>query len=255
MEHLIGFISVGLLICCLCLGLPLRAESMTLSLDTLSLSSGAGASAPAFSLAIQASGQNDAPVSFSPSHATSESARFDESPFPTTADDSKSGPISGQPLAGQRLGRITAYWAGEGDYYTARHLSATGVHLHGGHCAVDPRIIPYGSVVEIAGVGRFLAVDTGSAVIARKAARLAARTGEERDALVVDLFFESRKAAEAFATSAPPYISIRWQTPLRPSALSSAPVITPLSMQPRLGLPAEPLRSPVGGVNQSYAVR
>jgi cystine transport system substrate-binding protein len=61
---------------------------------------------------------------------------------------------------GGRLGRVTAYWAGEGDYDTGRLLSATGVRLHGGHCAVDPSIIPYGSMVEVAGVGKFLAVDT-----------------------------------------------------------------------------------------------
>jgi 3D (Asp-Asp-Asp) domain-containing protein len=108
---------------------------------------------------------------------------------------------------------VTAYWAGEGDYYTGRGLSSTGVHLHGGHCAVDPRIIPYGSVVKIAGVGTYLAVDTGSAVISREAAKGTGHTSEERNALVIDLFFESRHDGEHFAANGPKFASITWETP------------------------------------------
>jgi 3D (Asp-Asp-Asp) domain-containing protein len=119
----------------------------------------------------------------------------------------------GQAAAGGRLARVTAYWAAEGDYYTGRGMSATGVRLHDGHCAVDPRIIPYGSVVEIAGVGKFLAVDTGSAVISRTAAREGGHTSEERGAIVVDLYFESRTDGEKFAASASKYVSISWWTP------------------------------------------
>ena len=115
--------------------------------------------------------------------------------------------------AAGRLARMTAYWAGEGDYYTGRCISATGVHLHDGHCAVDPRIIPYGSVVEIAGVGKFLAVDTGSAVISRTAAREGGHTFEERNAIVIDLFFESPSDGEKFAAAASKYASITWWTP------------------------------------------
>jgi 3D (Asp-Asp-Asp) domain-containing protein len=112
-----------------------------------------------------------------------------------------------------RLARLTAYWAGEGDYYTGRCLSSTGIHLHGGHCAVDPSIIPYGSVVEIPGVGQFLAVDTGSAVISRAAAREAGHTREERGALVIDLFFEHRAEGERFAASGAKFVDISWWTP------------------------------------------
>ncbi len=119
----------------------------------------------------------------------------------------------GQAAAGGRLARVTAYWAGEGDYYTGRGISATGVRLHDGHCAVDPRIIPYGSVVEIAGVGKFLAVDTGSAVISRTAAKEGGHTSEERGAIVVDLYFESRVDGEKFAASTSKYVSISWWTP------------------------------------------
>jgi len=115
--------------------------------------------------------------------------------------------------AGERLARLTAYWASEGDYYTSHGISSTGIHLHDGLCAVDPRIIPYGSVVTIAGVGKYLAVDTGSAVISREAAREAAHTATERNALVIDLYFESRRDGEAFASTGPKYASISWWTP------------------------------------------
>jgi 3D (Asp-Asp-Asp) domain-containing protein len=110
------------------------------------------------------------------------------------------------------LARLTAYWVGE-DYYTNHHLSSTGVHLRGGHCAVDPNVIPYGSVVQIPGVGQFLAVDTGSAVVARTAARKEAHNPAERHALVVDLFFENRTQGEHFAAFGPAYAPINWFTP------------------------------------------
>lgn len=112
-----------------------------------------------------------------------------------------------------RLARVTAYWSGEGDYYTGRGISSTGIRLHGGHCAVDPRIIPYGSVVEIPGIGKYVAVDTGSAVISRTAARMTGKTKEERNALVVDLYFESEREGERFAARGPKYACISWSTP------------------------------------------
>ena len=113
----------------------------------------------------------------------------------------------------QRLARVTAYWAEEGDYYTERGISATGVRLHDGHCAVDPSIIPYGSVVEIAGIGKYLAVDTGSAVISRTAARESGHTSAERNALVIDVFFEDASEGERFAASAAKFVSITWWAP------------------------------------------
>jgi 3D (Asp-Asp-Asp) domain-containing protein len=122
--------------------------------------------------------------------------------------------------SGERLARVTAYWAAEGDYYTGRGISSTGIRLHDGHCAVDPNIIPYGSVVEIAGVGKFLAVDTGSAVISRTAAREGGHTSAERHAIVVDLFFARRSEGERFAASAAKYVSITWWTPSAKTARS-----------------------------------
>jgi 3D (Asp-Asp-Asp) domain-containing protein len=112
-----------------------------------------------------------------------------------------------------RLARVTAYWSGEGDYYTRHHISSTGVHLHQGHCAVDPSIIPYGSVVRIAGLGSYVAVDTGTAVVSRRAARESGHTRDQRNALVIDLYFESRRAGEQFAANGPKFASITWFAP------------------------------------------
>jgi 3D (Asp-Asp-Asp) domain-containing protein len=128
------------------------------------------------------------------------------------AEDTKKEVIAQKNGFMNRLARLTAYWAGE-DYYTNRRVSATGIHLHGGHCAVDPSIIPYGSVVEIPGVGQFLAVDTGSAVVSRTAAREAGHTSAERGALVIDLFFEHASEGEKFAADGAKFVSISWWTP------------------------------------------
>jgi 3D (Asp-Asp-Asp) domain-containing protein len=135
------------------------------------------------------------------------------SPVRTAPESVATDTDSAHTLANARLARVTAYWAAEGDYYTERCMSATGVRLHDGHCAVDPNIIPYGSVVDISGVGKFLAVDTGSAVISRTAAREGGHTAAERHAIVVDLFFEDRSEGERFAAGAAKYVSISWWTP------------------------------------------
>ena len=110
-----------------------------------------------------------------------------------------------------RLARITAYWPGE-DYYTNHKRSATGVRLRDGYCAVDSSIIPYGSVVQIPGVGSYVAVDTGTAVISRKAAKESGHNREERSALVIDLYFASRKAGELFSREGPKFAMVAWQT-------------------------------------------
>jgi 3D (Asp-Asp-Asp) domain-containing protein len=120
-----------------------------------------------------------------------------------------------------RLARLTAYWASEGDYYTSHGIASTGIHLHEGCCAVDPKVIPYGSVVNIPGLGKYLAVDTGSAVISREAARETGHTAEERSALVIDIYFESRRDGEEFAASSTKFASITWQAPSQASNASS----------------------------------
>jgi hypothetical protein len=110
-----------------------------------------------------------------------------------------------------RLARVTAYWPGE-DYYTNRRMSATGARLRLGYCAVDSRIIPYGSVVQISGLGSYLAVDTGTTVISRKAARESGHTREERGAMVIDLFFPTRRAGERFAREGPKFAMVAWSS-------------------------------------------
>lgn len=97
------------------------------------------------------------------------------------------------------LARITTYWPNE-DRYTRHHKSATGERLHEGSAAVDPRAIPYGSRILLAD-GALTADDTGRDVRNRKAARLSGRTPEEKQALVVDLFFENKSRAMRWASS------------------------------------------------------
>src|ERR1044072_8299031 len=99
------------------------------------------------------------------------------------------------------LARVTVYWASGGggsDYWTRRHVGASGARLRAGHCAVDPRRIPYGSKVTLPD-GTLLAVDTGSAVRSRKAARRLGRTAVERNAIVIDRFFETKREALSWA--------------------------------------------------------
>jgi len=85
--------------------------------------------------------------------------------------------------------------------------------LRSGHCAVDPRKIPYGSQVIFPDRTSLLAVDTGSAVISRKAARRGGRTTYEKSALVVDRFFETKRQALAWADAHPPFMTLRIVTP------------------------------------------
>jgi 3D (Asp-Asp-Asp) domain-containing protein len=120
---------------------------------------------------------------------------------------------AGGKALGNHLARLTAYWAGEGDYYTRHHISSTGIRLHQGHCAVDPTIIPYGSVVQIDGLGSYVAVDTGTAVVSRRAARESGHNRLERGALVIDLYFENRRDGERFAANGPKFASITWSQP------------------------------------------
>jgi 3D (Asp-Asp-Asp) domain-containing protein len=117
--------------------------------------------------------------------------------------------------------RITVYWASGGggsDRWTRQHRSATGARLRAGHCAVDPRRIPYGSKVTLPD-GPLLAVDTGSAVVSRKAARRSGRTVLERNALVIDRFFETKRQALNWASRNPSFMLVQVSSPgLRPRA-------------------------------------
>ena len=135
-----------------------------------------------------------------------------------------------------QLARVTVYWAtgGKGsDPYTRNHQAATGCRLRDGHCAVDPRHIPYGSKVVLADGSTLAAVDTGTAVRNRKAARQAGRTPNERNAIVIDRFFETKRQALAWAARHPLFMPVKvvgpnsQKTVAAPNAnvVTSAPVV------------------------------
>jgi len=91
--------------------------------------------------------------------------------------------------------RLTVYLAKGGgtDYYSSKKQSSTGYTLKQGESiAVDPRIIPYRKEVIIPNVGVVKAVDTGSAVVSKKA------SGGKLP--VIDVFFENKKDALLFAS-------------------------------------------------------
>src|SRR5207244_8835113 len=100
--------------------------------------------------------------------------------------------------------RVTVYWPGEG----ASCACFNGARLRAGHCAVDPKKIPYGSKVYFPD-GPCLAVDTGPAVVNRKAARLSGRNSRQRNALVIDRYFESKEKALAWERTHPHFMSVR----------------------------------------------
>jgi 3D (Asp-Asp-Asp) domain-containing protein len=128
------------------------------------------------------------------------------------------------------LARVTVYWASGGkgsDRYTRRHKCATGLRLRDGHCAVDPAKIPYGSNIILPDGTQLSAVDTGTAVRNRKAARLLGRTPSERNAVVIDRFFETKGQALAWANSHPHFIPVRVIRPQGGQSPSTAGYLPP----------------------------
>jgi 3D (Asp-Asp-Asp) domain-containing protein len=116
-----------------------------------------------------------------------------------------------QALADERsaLARVTVYWHGEG---SGKHASWNGARLREGNCAVDPKKIPYGSKVVFPDA-TCVAVDSGPAVVNRKAARSCGRTSTERNAIVVDRFFDNKQKALAWAKTHPHFMTVRILTP------------------------------------------
>ncbi len=146
-----------------------------------------------------------------------------------------------QPLASREqsmLARVTVYWARGGagsDRYTRLHKASTGMRLQSGHCAVDPRRIPYGSRIVFPDRTTLLAVDTGTAVKNRKAARLGGRNVYERSAIVVDRFFETKGQALAWARRNPAFMAVRVIPPTyRPQVATVTRVVPPVVQAPRL---------------------
>ena len=119
------------------------------------------------------------------------------------------------------LARVTVYWARGGsgsDKWTRKHQAATPVRLRSGHCAVDPRRIPYGSKVSLPDA-TLIAVDTGKHVRTRRAARRSGRSTAERNAIVIDRFFETKMQALRWARRHPRFMIVRVHSPNdRPAA-------------------------------------
>jgi len=102
------------------------------------------------------------------------------------------------------LARITVYWPGEGQV----RACSEGARLRAGHCAVDPKRIPYGSRVLFPDA-TCTAVDSGPAVVSRAAARSCGRNAAQKNAIVIDRFFESREAALSWERAHPPFMTVR----------------------------------------------
>ena len=103
------------------------------------------------------------------------------------------------------LVRVTAYWRGEGSGEAA---AWNGARLRNGHCAVDPQKIPYGSTVVFPDMD-CVAVDTGPAVVSRKSAKSCGRTAAQKNALVIDRFFESKQEAIEWSDAHPHFVTVR----------------------------------------------
>ena len=102
------------------------------------------------------------------------------------------------------LVRVTTYWREEGQFRAAWN----GARLRNGHCAVDPKKIHYGSRILLEDE-ELIAVDTGPAVVSRKAARLSGRNETERNAVVIDRYFETKSQAVAWEKSHPHFMKMR----------------------------------------------
>jgi 3D (Asp-Asp-Asp) domain-containing protein len=109
-----------------------------------------------------------------------------------------------QPL----LARVTVYWA-SGAAGSNHNQCATGRRLQTGDCAVDTRHISYGSSVIFPDGTILTAVDTGPAVRNRKSARISSRTVYERNAVVIDRFFETKREALSWASRNPLFMTVR----------------------------------------------
>jgi len=107
------------------------------------------------------------------------------------------------------LVHVTCYWRNE---KSGQRAAWNGARLRTGDCAVDPRKIPYGSTIifpDIEGV----AVDTGPSVVSRKSARCHGRCAAERNALVIDRFFETRDEALAWTKLHGRFMTLRVVAP------------------------------------------
>ena len=99
--------------------------------------------------------------------------------------------------------RLTVYWAkgGSTDYHSSKFKSSTGATLRQGESvAVDPKVIPYWKNALIPNVGLVKAVDTGTAVIEKRASN--------GKLPVIDVFFTHKKDAILFANRYPKVVTV-----------------------------------------------
>ena len=116
-----------------------------------------------------------------------------------------------QAFAGEHSARarVTVYWPGE---RSGANAAWNGVRLRERHCAVDPKKIPYSSKVVFPDA-TCVAVDSGPDVVYRKAARSCGRTVAERNAIVIDRFFDTKQKALSWAKAHPHFMTVRILTP------------------------------------------
>jgi 3D (Asp-Asp-Asp) domain-containing protein len=116
-----------------------------------------------------------------------------------------------QTFAGEfsAFARITVYWHREG---SGEHASWNGTRLHSGHCAVDPQKIPYASKVVFPDAA-CVAIDSGPNIVSRRAARSSGRNAAERNAIVIDRFFNTKQEALAWSKAHPHFMTVRILTP------------------------------------------
>ena len=116
-----------------------------------------------------------------------------------------------QAFAGEHpaLARVTVYWHGKG---SGAKAAWNGARLNEGHCAVNPKKVPYGSKVVFLDA-ECLAVDSGPDVVNRKAARSCGRNAAERNAIVIDRFFDTKERALAWAKANPDFMMVRVRSP------------------------------------------
>jgi hypothetical protein len=157
-------------------------------------------------------------------------------------------PLAQAAEAPTTLVRVTTYCREEGQLRAA----SNGTRLRNGHCAVDPKKIPYGSKI-IVDNEELTAVDTGPAVVSRKAARLSGRNRVEREAMVIDRYFETRSQALAWEKSHPHFMKIQIVTPGKVKAVAknspprpapgplAAAATTPRASMPMALQPAFPI--------------
>jgi len=112
-----------------------------------------------------------------------------------------------QGFAGEHsaLARVTVYWHSKA---SGADAAWNGAQLREGDCAVDPKKIPYGSKVAFHDA-ECVAVDTGPDVVNRKAARSCGRSSAQRDAIVIDRFFQTKQKALAWANANEDFMTVR----------------------------------------------